>query len=116
MSIVQNIVWRNGLSGTSGAERLAILGAEHAARQRAIQEWYLERLDESSDFVVDAHDLDVRGASTFWGRKGGSLYLRITVYGRSAGRIRTFLWRSTVRGTSPKKHPKIVRASVDSSS
>lgn len=94
---MQNITWRNGLSHANGRERWAILDAEHHARQRAIQEWYEERLAETGALLVDAHDLDVRGASTIWGRKGGYLYLRITCYGRSAGRIRSFLWRCSVR-------------------
>ena len=97
---MQNITWRNGLGAAKGYERLVILACEHRARVEAIQEWYWERLVENDGVIVDAHDLDVRGASTFWGRKAGRLYLRIVVYGRSAGRIRTFHWCRTMRQAS----------------
>lgn len=94
---MQNIHWRNGLARATGPERLVLLEAEHHARQLAIQEWYQERLEELGCCIVDAHDLDVRGASTFWGRKAGRLYIRIIVYGRSAGRIRSFYWCKAMR-------------------
>lgn len=97
---MENIVWRNGLGRATGPERLLLLQAEHEAIQRAIKEWYDERLAETDSLVADAHDLTVRGASTFWGRKAGCLFVRVTVYGRSAGRIRTFCWRATVRPTA----------------
>lgn len=100
VSILHGIVWRNGLGAAKGHERLRILEAEYRARQEAVQEWYLERLEETGGLIVDSHDISVRGASTFWGRKAGYLYLRIVVYGRSTGRIRTFHWRAAMSSTA----------------
>jgi len=91
------ITWRNGLLSATNEERRVLLELEHRARSAAIQEWYLERLQETGCCIADAHDLDVRGASTKWGRKAGCLYCCILVYGRSAGRIRTFHWRASLR-------------------
>lgn len=110
---MENIYWRNGLGAATSAERMVILDCEHRARCEAIQCWYSELLAETDSLVVDSHHLDVRGASTLWGRKGGYLYLRIVVYGRSAGRIRTFCWRRPVRPSAPNGHLKSALRLID---
>lgn len=80
---------------------MVILDCERSAKEIAFADAYEARCRELDSVLVDAHDLAIRGASTKWGRKNGNLYLIITVYHRSAGRIRTFGWRKTMR-TSPR--------------
>lgn len=113
MTVPRNVHWRNGLGAASFSERLVILECEHRARSEAIQEWYLARLKETRSLIVDAHDLDVRGASTIWGRGQGNLYLRITVYGRSAGRIRSFRWCRTMRIYTPGGVGRRIKGAID---
>jgi hypothetical protein len=85
--------WRVGLSGASQLERLTLIEAEWAARERAFGEAYQERCEALGSLLCDAVDLAVRGVRTEWCRYEGNLLIRITVYHRSAGRVRTFYWR-----------------------
>ena len=91
--MVREGYWKVGLSRASQYERMVLIDAEWAARERAFGEAYQERCDELGSLLCDATDLAVRGVRTEWCRHKGYLLLRITVYHRSAGRVRTFHWR-----------------------
>lgn len=100
VTLPDNVVWRKGLARASGPERLVILEAERSAKEIAFADAYNARCKEVGSILCDAHDLAIRGASTKWCRFKGRLFLIITVYHRSAGRVRVFGWRSAVRGNA----------------
>jgi hypothetical protein len=91
-----SITWRKGLKAATAKERLVILEAERVAAELAFGEAYARRLEETNSLLADSHDLAVRRVDTVWGRYAGHLYLRVTVYHRSTGRVRCFSWRKAM--------------------
>jgi hypothetical protein len=72
--------FRNGLSGTTTSERLALIYLEQWCRVQAIQLAYLSRLDASGTYIVDADDLQVTSSSVRWARRKGLLYVICKVW------------------------------------
>lgn len=103
--IVPTVHWRKGLSKATNRERLVLIEAEQRARERAFADAYNDRLTETNSLLCDANDLAVRSSTVEWARHKRCLYLRITVYHRSTGRIRAFNWRVAM--------PNAKRVSVD---
>lgn len=89
--------WRNGLGAARGPERLVLLQAEEVARARALTDEYEDRCEALGSLVVDSRDLAIRSSTVSWCRHKGYLLIRITVYYRSAGRIRHYHWRKRMR-------------------
>lgn len=88
--------WRVGLLRADTRERMWLLNAERRAKEMAFGEAYNEKCAANDSLLVDAHDLDIRSVRTEWTRYERRVLAIITVHYRSAGRVRTYRWRSPV--------------------
>lgn len=91
-----NIKWRRGLGAAATRERFVLLEAEHHARQRAIQESCLDRLERSGGILCDCTGVAVRSCQIRWGRSAGCLYIRVTVSFVGTDRNRVYNWRKAM--------------------
>jgi hypothetical protein len=72
--------FRNGLSGTTSRERLALLYVEHECIQHSIQKLYEDRLETSEAILCDARDLEPTSCKLQWARHKGLLFVLCEVY------------------------------------